>query len=103
MKWLWRLGGLLVAFGLIVYFLWFTWQNLDLHAFAAALTKPWTIVALLLAIACHIAVYPLTGVAWRHMLLRQGESLRTCELKLLSRLTQMAKYIPGNLAQTSPA
>src|SRR3546814_2848421 len=89
MKWLWRLGGLLVAFGLIVYFLWFTWQNLDLHAFAAALKKPWTIVALLLAIACHIAVYPLTGVAWRHLLLRQGESWRPGELTRLISLTQL--------------
>src|SRR3546814_20088749 len=82
MKWLWRLGGLLVAFGLIVYFLWFTWQNLDLHAFAAALKKPWTIVALLLAIACHNEVYPLNGVAWRRLLLSQGEHWRSGESRM---------------------
>lgn len=99
MKWLWRLVGLLVASGLIAYFLWFTWQNLDLYAFAEAVKKPWTIAALLLAIACHVAVYPLTGMAWRQLLLRQGQSWRPGELTRLISLTQLAKYIPGNIAQ----
>lgn len=99
MKWLWRLSGLLIALGLFVYFIWFSWHNLDLHTFAAAFKKPWTILALVLAIGCHAAVYPLTGIAWRQLLLRQGQSWRSSELTRLISLTQLAKYIPGNVAQ----
>ncbi|MCL2524510.1 MAG: flippase-like domain-containing protein [Betaproteobacteria bacterium] len=99
MKRLWRLCGLLLAIGLIAYFLWFSWQSLDLHTLAITLKNPGTLLALLLATLCYMTIYPITGMAWRQLLLRQGQSWRSGELTLLICITQLAKYIPGNIAQ----
>lgn len=99
MKQFWRLAGMVIAVGLMAYFLWFAWQNLDLHILAATLKQPGTQLALFIAIFSYMTIYPVTGYAWRQLLLRQGHDRRVAELAQLTSIAQLAKYIPGNIAQ----
>ena len=99
MKRVWQAGGFLLAIALIAYFMWFSWHNLDLRALADVLRKPRTILALLVASALYMMIYPMTGVAWRGLLRRQGQLWESGELTWLISITQLAKYLPGNIAQ----
>lgn len=99
MKWLWRIAGGLLAVGLAGYFLWFCQQNLDLSLLVDVLSQPRMALALTGATVCYMSIYPLAGWAWHHLLRRQGENHRTGKLILWLGITQLAKYIPGNIAQ----
>lgn len=94
-----RRAGALVALALIAYFAWFSYQSLDGRALASALSSPRAWVAMLAAALAHMAVYPLTGSAWRRLLLRQGQDWSAGQLARLVSLTQLAKYVPGNVLQ----
>lgn len=99
MKWLWRIAGGILAIGLAGYFLWFCWQNLNLVELVAAIAEPRTALAMVVASVCYMSIYPLAGWAWHHLLNRQGEHHRIGKLTLWLGITQLAKYIPGNIAQ----
>ncbi len=99
MKRLWRTAGLIVAMGLMAYFLWFAWRNLDPRLLVATLEQPGTLLAVFAATLCCMTIYPVTGFAWRHLLLRQAQVRSTGELTRLISIAQLAKYIPGNIAQ----
>jgi hypothetical protein len=92
------LGGLL-AIGLVAYFLWFCFKNLRLELLGSTLRSPSNIAALGLATVCYMSIYPLTGWAWQQLLQRQGEERRVLQLSQWIGLTQLAKYIPGNIIQ----
>lgn len=98
MKHGWRLLGFAAAAALAGYFLWFASNNIDLRALASLLT-PAVLVALLLAALLYAAIIPLTGWAWRRLLGGQGESWPVNWLTAVLAVTQLAKYVPGNLAQ----
>lgn len=99
MKHLWRLASGVLAIGLIAYFFWFCFKNLDLVLLAAILRSPANLATLGFATACYMAIYPLTGWAWRQLLKRQDEDRSARLLTQWIGLTQLAKYIPGNIAQ----
>ncbi|MCD9086158.1 YbhN family protein [Stenotrophomonas sp. SY1] len=99
MKLAWRLLSLLAATVLTGYFFWFCWKHLDLSLLKATLSDASTIIALALASLCYAMIYPLSGVAWRQLLLRQGHKHDSIQLSSLMGATQLAKYIPGNVAQ----
>ena len=99
MKRLWRVAGTVIAIGLMAYFLWFAWRNLDPRILATTLKQPGTLLALFLAILGYMTIYPVTGLAWRQLLLRQGQNRSATELTQLIGIAQLAKYIPGNIAQ----
>jgi len=99
MKRLWRAIGMIIAMGLMAYFFWFAWQNLDPHLLATTLKQPGTLLALCFATLCYMTIYPITGLAWRQLLLRQEQNRSAVELAQLIGIAQLAKYIPGNIAQ----
>ena len=99
MRRLWRVAGPVIATGLMAYFLWFAWNNLELHLLATKLQQPGTLLALFLATLGYMTIYPVTGLAWRQLLLRQGQDHSATELTQLIGIAQLAKYIPGNIAQ----
>ncbi len=99
MKSRWRIAGLAAAAILGIYFIWFCWHNLDLTLLKAAIQNKTTLTALLMASACHMLVYPLSGIAWRRLLLRQGYDYHATQLTVILGIAQLAKYIPGNVAQ----
>ncbi|MEA5668656.1 lysylphosphatidylglycerol synthase transmembrane domain-containing protein [Stenotrophomonas sp. MH1] len=94
-----KVAGLIVALALFGYFVWFCWHNLDLSTLASALENPRTLLALAAAIFCYMAIYPVTGLAWRQLLLAQGIEQPTHRLTLLLGIAQLAKYVPGNVMQ----
>lgn len=96
---LWRLAGGLLAIVLVMYFLWFCFKNLNLELLGTTLRSPANLAALGFSTACYMSIYPLTGWAWRQLLVRQGEDRPTLQLSQWVGLTQLAKYIPGNIAQ----
>ena len=99
MKRLWRVAGTVIAIGLMAYFLWFAWRNLDPRILVTTLKQPGTLLALFLATLGYMTIYPVTGLAWRQLLLRQGQNRSATELTQLIGIAQLAKYIPGNIAQ----
>ena len=99
MKLAWRICSLLVSLALGGYFLWFCLQHLDLNTLIATPNKTSVLGALLAASLCYTAIYPLTGLAWRQLLLRQGQNWSPTQLTVFIGITQLAKYVPGNIAQ----
>lgn len=99
MKLAWRICSLVVSLALGGYFFWFCWQHLDLNTLIDTLNKTSALGALLAASLCYTAIYPLTGLAWRQLLLRQGQNWSPTSLTVLIGVTQLAKYVPGNIAQ----
>lgn len=99
MKLAWRICSLVVSLALGGYFLWFCWQHLDLKTLVETLNKTSALTALLAASLCYTVIYPLTGLAWRQLLLRQGQNWSPTRLTVFIGITQLAKYAPGNIAQ----
>jgi hypothetical protein len=99
MRLVWRLASFVAAICLIAYFVWYLTQHLDVHGVVAALASPAVLAALVLASLCCALVYPATGWAWRQLLLRKGEHWSSLDLGRIIGLTQLAKYLPGNIAQ----
>lgn len=99
MKQLWRMAGLIIAMGLMAYFFWFAWRNLEPRLLAATLKQPGTLLAVFVATLCYMTIYPATGFAWRQLLLQQRQPNPAGALTRLISIAQLAKYIPGNIAQ----
>lgn len=99
MKYARRLIGMIAATLLSAYFIWFCWHNLDLQLLKSSISNAGTLSALLVASLCYMMIYPISGAAWRRLLLRQGHSCSSARLTTVLGVTQLAKYIPGNIAQ----
>ena len=93
-----RIAGYLVAAALAGYFIWFAAGNLDIRVLHELLT-PTVIATLLVAALAYAAIIPVTGWAWARLLSAQGESWPASWLTAVLAVTQMAKYLPGNIAQ----
>jgi hypothetical protein len=91
------LAGLL-ALAIAGYFIWFA-----LHTFKARdlvpLFHPEVIAAILLASCLYALIIPFSGFAWSALLRRQGEEWSTAHLASILAVAQIAKYIPGGIAQ----
>jgi hypothetical protein len=93
-----RLFGWLVAVAIAGYFVWFlteTFRTQDL----SALTSAPVFGATLLTALLYCLIIPISGAAWSLLLSRQGESWSPARLAAIMGVTQMGKYIPGNIAQ----
>ncbi|THD12384.1 hypothetical protein B1808_13230 [Pseudofulvimonas gallinarii] len=93
-----RIAGYLVAAALVGYFLWFASSNLDIRVLHELLTPP-VIGTLIVAALAYAAIIPVTGWAWARLLAAQGESWPVSWLTAVLAVTQLAKYLPGNIAQ----
>jgi len=99
MKTAWRWVSRLIAAGLAAYVLWFALRHLQLDSLAHAFERPAVPVALVFASLAYCLIYPLAGWAWQRLLRRQGVNERAWVLTRIIALTQLAKYVPGNIAQ----
>ena len=99
MKAIWRIVTALVAIALIGYFIYFLSKSLDLGMVLAALSSPRQWAGLLAAVVLYAAILPLTAMAWRELLGAQNEDWNAGALFRIFGLSQLAKYIPGNVAQ----
>lgn len=93
-----RIAGWLLAASLAGYFAWFAWHALEPGALGA-LISPGVAAALVAAALLYAAIIPITAWAWARLLARQGESWQVVTLARLLGRVQLAKYIPGNVAQ----
>lgn len=98
MKGLRRPLGYLIAALLVGYFVWFATRALD-PAALGALAEPVVLAAVLAAAVLYALILPITAWAWTRLLARQGERWRVRPLLVLLGRVQLAKYIPGNVAQ----
>ena len=93
-----RTAGWLVAAALVGYFLWFAGRALDADALGGLLSLP-VCLALVAAALLYATIIPVTAWAWARLLARQGEVWTARSLALLLGRVQLAKYVPGNVAQ----
>ena len=98
MKGLWKVLGLGAALALVAYFAWFAAHAFDVDALKV-LRYPRVAAAMLLAVLLYATIIPVSAIAWQRLVRQQGESWRASELAPIMGLTQLAKYIPGNVAQ----
>jgi uncharacterized membrane protein YbhN (UPF0104 family) len=94
LRWL----GWTIAAAIAGYFVWFVSQSFHAEDMAA-LISPWTITAILIAACLYALIIPISGKAWDLLLRSQGERWRPARLVTIMAITQLAKYIPGNVAQ----
>ncbi|MDQ1092278.1 uncharacterized membrane protein YbhN (UPF0104 family) [Xanthomonas sacchari] len=99
MKSLWRWTSRLLAVALALYVLWFATANLDIREIGQALSNQEVVIGVLVATVCYCMIYPLTGFAWKQLLARQNQSYSAVLLMRIIGLTQLAKYVPGNVLQ----
>jgi len=98
MKGSWKVLGFVAALALVAYFAWFAAHAFDVDALKA-LRYPRVAASMLLAVLLYATIIPVSAVAWQRLVRQQGESWRAWELARIMGLTQLAKYIPGNVAQ----
>lgn len=98
MRLAWRTAGWLVAAALVGYFLWFAGNTLDFRGLEA-IASPSVIAALLIAASLYATIIPVSAWAWAILLARQGEAWRVSLLAVVLGRVQLAKYLPGNVAQ----
>ncbi len=89
----------LVALSLAGYFVQFAVRALDTDAIAQALSSPSQVMVILVAACLYASIIPVTGWAWRRLLAGQSEYWTGRDLAVILGLTQLAKYVPGNVAQ----
>ncbi|KIQ97420.1 lysylphosphatidylglycerol synthase domain-containing protein [Lysobacter sp. A03] len=83
---------------MIGYFTWFALRNLHADALAA-LASPTLACAVIVAALLYTTIVPVTAWAWVRLLSGVGERWTTVGLARLIGITQIAKYVPGNIAQ----
>ena len=98
MKFFFRLLSWVVVVGVVVYFFWFTANTLQDQDFSGLLSFS-TILSIVVAACLYSFIIPVTAWAWTLLLKSQGEIWRTWLLASVIGATQVAKYIPGNIAQ----
>lgn len=95
---IWRIAGVLSATLFTGYFVWFFANSIDLRLIGGMLS-PTLIAAVCMAALLYASIIPLTGWAWARLLAGQDGSQRVAWLAALLAVTQLAKYVPGNIAQ----
>lgn len=92
-----RLLGFVVGAALLLYFLYFCAVSFDWSALRRLASWP-TALAWLAATLLYCTVVPASAMAWRR-LLPEGRKRGFGELCGIMGATQLAKYVPGNVAQ----
>lgn len=93
-----RLLGLALALALFGYFARFAWAALTAQE-AARLLAPDVLAALALSALLSVMVVAVSAWAWRHLLADMGEPRGLRPVFAVLATTQIAKYLPGNVAQ----
>lgn len=98
MKGAFRFLGALVAAGLIGYFAYFIYTNFDADTLSI-LMRPQVVAALAAAALLYAMIIPISGWAWQKLLASVSVPKGMLELSGIMGATQLAKYLPGNIAQ----
>lgn len=96
-RWSRRLG-LVAAIVATAAFAWYATTALrgqDLSVFAT----PRAVAAILVAAAFYVSIIPVSAWAWRQLLADAGTLRAWHELAMIMGVTQLAKYLPGNVGQ----
>lgn len=93
-----RAVGLAVALSVTAWFMWYATQAMPAID-TAAVASPAVWGGVVVAAISYALVIPVSGWAWAKLLRARGECWSPRELGLLMGRTQLAKYIPGNVAQ----
>lgn len=96
---IWRVFAACLGLALVGYFVWFAAQSLNITALRQALTSPRQIAGIIIAALLYALIIPVTAWAWRRLLDAQGEHWTVPRLARFMGLAQLAKYVPGNVAQ----
>lgn len=96
-KWL-RVLGALVGIASISYFLVFAHDALTGQELPATWSPP-MLGATALAAVGYASVVPTSSWAWGRLLRSMGVPVQTLQLNMIMGLTQIAKYLPGNVGQ----
>jgi glycosyltransferase 2 family protein len=99
MKRFWRIVAGILALALTVYFLVVASTALDLAVLRQAFASITVWFAVLAAAVLYAVIIPITGWAWSVLLSARSESWSPSVLSMALGLSQLAKYIPGNIAQ----
>jgi uncharacterized membrane protein YbhN (UPF0104 family) len=94
--WRWLAG--VVAAVVAVYFIWFLLKTFKTQDLSSLASLP-SIISIVVAAVLYATIIPVSGWAWSLLLRRQGESWSVMRLASIMGVTQIAKYIPGNVAQ----
>ncbi len=90
--------GWVIAILIASYFVWFVFRTFRIQDVSSLGTLR-VIAAILLGACLYSLIMPISGTAWAALLKRQGESWPPVRLATIMAVTQLAKYIPGNVAQ----
>ena len=99
MKHMLHWGSVFVAIAFAGYFVWFAAQTLDFVVLLQLLSSPLLLAGVILAALLYSLIIPITAWAWKILLDRQGESWKSGPLAKILGLTQLSKYVPGNVLQ----
>ncbi len=94
----WQILGMLAALALATYFLWFAARSMDAKALAS-LESPRVLASVGVAALMYALIIPISAWAWARLLAHQGEAWGVGRLAGLMGIMQLAKYVPGNVAQ----
>ncbi|HEY5850763.1 MAG TPA: lysylphosphatidylglycerol synthase domain-containing protein [Lysobacter sp.] len=90
--------ALIVALLALAYFGWFCFKAFDPQALAK-LYEPRVIAATAIAAGLYALIVPVSAMAWRKLLVPHSALPGWKELCGIMGFTQLAKYLPGNVAQ----
>jgi uncharacterized membrane protein YbhN (UPF0104 family) len=93
-----RWAGWLIAILVAGYFVWFVLRTFQAQDLTALTTGPMA-VAILLAACLYALIIPISAAAWAVLLQSQGETWPVFRLSTIMAVTQLAKYVPGNVLQ----
>jgi uncharacterized membrane protein YbhN (UPF0104 family) len=93
-KWLAAVTGLLFT----GYFLYFVFETFSAHELDALLRRE-LILGILLAALLNVLLVPIAGLAWSILLKSMYSDWKPLKLSAIIGFTQLAKYVPGNVAQ----
>ncbi|MQR01310.1 lysylphosphatidylglycerol synthase transmembrane domain-containing protein [Glaciimonas soli] len=98
MKRIYRLLGLIIGSIATIAFAIYAIKKLSIDDFSRYITPP-ALTSIAIAILLYITIIPMNASAWRKMLADLGIAKSWRELTMIMAITQMAKYLPGNVGQ----
>lgn len=96
MKRVYRLIGLLIGLVATVAFVAYSVNTLTIEDLSLYITTP-VLVGIVIAALLYATIIPVSAWAWRGMLADVGTTKSWRELVMIMAITQMAKYLPGNI------
>lgn len=98
MRRVYRWIGMAVVLAASIYFFAFVldaYRHIDL----GALLSVGGLLAITASAVLYALIYPISGWAWGRMLCDLGEARPALRLMMIMSITQLAKYVPGNIGQ----